>query len=255
MGPTAEAEPGTSAPVLIDAATLRVRLDSDSPPVLLDVRWTLGDRDGERHYRAAHIPGAVYVDLESELSGPPSAADGRHPLPSLDALQLAARRWGITRRLAGRRLRRRQRPRGGACLVAAALGGRRATSAARWRPRRMAAGRRVRWSKACARPRPGDVVLTGGRLPLLDADHAAGSRARVCCSTRAPASATAARSSRSTRGPVTSPVRSARRRARTCVRTAPSLTPRGCGRASGRSALARGERRRCLLRLRGHGSA
>ena len=63
--------------------------------MLLDVRWALGDDRGREKYLAGHLPGAVFVDLETELADPPSAADGRHPLPSLQRLQSAARRWGI----------------------------------------------------------------------------------------------------------------------------------------------------------------
>ncbi|WP_231486958.1 sulfurtransferase [Candidatus Blastococcus massiliensis] len=70
-------------------------LAAGGPVTLLDVRWALGDPHGREHYLAGHLPGAVYVDLETELAGPPSAAEGRHPLPSLQRLQGAARRWGV----------------------------------------------------------------------------------------------------------------------------------------------------------------
>ncbi len=63
--------------------------------VLLDVRWALGRTDGHARYLAGHLPGAVYVDLDTELAAPPSAA-GRHPLPAVADLQAAARRWGIS---------------------------------------------------------------------------------------------------------------------------------------------------------------
>ncbi|MBE0008602.1 MULTISPECIES: sulfurtransferase [unclassified Arthrobacter] len=80
---------------LMDVQALRDRMTSGLQTVLLDVRWTLGDPHGHGHYQSAHIPGAVYVDLESTLSAEPSAREGRHPLPSLDRLQEAARQWGI----------------------------------------------------------------------------------------------------------------------------------------------------------------
>ncbi|MCR5979321.1 sulfurtransferase [Gordonia jinghuaiqii] len=67
-----------------------------TPPVVLDVRWQLGDFDGRAAYREGHIPGAVYVDLDTELAAPPSGpVGGRHPLPAPADLQEAARRWGI----------------------------------------------------------------------------------------------------------------------------------------------------------------
>lgn len=81
--------------VLIDVAQLADAMLSDTPPVVLDVRWQLGDDDGHARYRTGHIPGAVYVDLDSQLAGPPSLEAGRHPLPEIDALTEAARSWGI----------------------------------------------------------------------------------------------------------------------------------------------------------------
>ncbi|MDF3283857.1 sulfurtransferase [Gordonia sp. N1V] len=80
---------------LIDVEALTEEMLSDRPPVILDVRWALGRTDGRDRYREGHIPGAVYVDLDSELADPPSAELGRHPLPSSDRLQDAARRWGV----------------------------------------------------------------------------------------------------------------------------------------------------------------
>ncbi|MET9327750.1 sulfurtransferase [Tsukamurella sp. NPDC003166] len=64
-------------------------------PLLLDVRWKLGDDRGHEHYLDAHIPGAVYVDLETELAAPASPEAGRHPLPDIADLQKSVRAWGI----------------------------------------------------------------------------------------------------------------------------------------------------------------
>ena len=60
------------------------------------MRWALGDTQGRQHYLQGHLPGAVFVDLETELAGPPAPGAGRHPLPSIDQLQATARRWGLT---------------------------------------------------------------------------------------------------------------------------------------------------------------
>lgn len=49
--------------------------------VVCDVRWYLDGRSGLSAYRAGHLPGAVFVDLDRYLAGPPSPAAGRHPLP------------------------------------------------------------------------------------------------------------------------------------------------------------------------------
>lgn len=80
---------------LMDVGSLKQRLDADKRTVLLDVRWVLGDPDGQAHYLAGHLPGAVYVDLHHELADPGIAGEGRHPLPPAEALQRSARAWGI----------------------------------------------------------------------------------------------------------------------------------------------------------------
>lgn len=61
----------------------------------VDCRWSLDDPAyGLDAYRAGHIPGAVFVDVERELAGPAGEA-GRHPLPSGDAFATAMSRAGI----------------------------------------------------------------------------------------------------------------------------------------------------------------
>ncbi|MBC7441236.1 MAG: sulfurtransferase [Ramlibacter sp.] len=62
---------------------------------VLDVRWKLGGPPGRGEYLAGHIPGAVYVDLDTELAGHGDPAAGRHPLPGIAALQADARHWGL----------------------------------------------------------------------------------------------------------------------------------------------------------------
>ncbi|MFD6858328.1 sulfurtransferase [Rhodococcus sp. NPDC060090] len=82
--------------VLISSTELAERVDGGRPPILLDVRWALGDRHGRENYREGHIPGAVFVDLDAELADPPSLELGRHPLPDIERLQEEARGWGIS---------------------------------------------------------------------------------------------------------------------------------------------------------------
>lgn len=169
--------------VLVDAATLAADLgldELDHPgadpvegvPVVLDVRWALGMTDGYDQYRAGHITGAVYVDLETELAAHGAPADGRHPLPSASAFQEAARRWGVT---ADSRV-----------VVYDSVGG---TSAARawWllryfgvRDVRLLDGGLAAWTAegfalepGDVTPEPGDVVARPGGMPVLDADEAA----------------------------------------------------------------------------------
>ncbi|MGW0791327.1 sulfurtransferase [Streptomyces sp. NPDC002911] len=66
------------------------------PPVLLDIRWQLGGPNGRADYEAGHLPGAVFVDLDSELAGPAGSA-GRHPLPDPEAFAAVMRRSGVGR--------------------------------------------------------------------------------------------------------------------------------------------------------------
>lgn len=80
---------------MINAADLAAKLASTDPPLVLDVRWKLGGASAYPEYLAAHIPGAVFVDLEQDLCGPPGEG-GRHPLPDLAELQIALRAAGVT---------------------------------------------------------------------------------------------------------------------------------------------------------------
>ena len=152
--------------VLIDADELATALASDQPPVLLDVRWQLGGPPGHESYLEGHIPGAVYVDLDTELARHAEPTDGRHPLPELADLQAAARRWGISE--------------GDTVVAYDAVGN---TSAARaWWLLRWAGVADVRlldgalgaWTSAGhplatddVVPEPGTVTLTPGHLPVL----------------------------------------------------------------------------------------
>lgn len=158
--------------VLVDASTLHDLLGGPDSPAILDVRWALGDPDGRKHYEDGHIPGAVYADLDSELAAPPEPARGRHPLPSVEALQRSARAWGL---------------RDGQPVVVYDDNDGMAAARAWWLLRwagvtdvRILDGALTAWKQAgfglqsgeCA-PEPGDVRLDGGQLPVLTADQAA----------------------------------------------------------------------------------
>ncbi|MGQ4615395.1 rhodanese-like domain-containing protein [Nocardia sp. R7R-8] len=82
------------ADTLITATELARWIDAAEPVTILDIRWQLGRTDGPSAYADGHIPGAVYVDLETELSDHTVPGRGRHPLPAGSAVQAAARRWG-----------------------------------------------------------------------------------------------------------------------------------------------------------------
>lgn len=161
---------------LMDVVTLKGRLDTAGTggqrTVLLDVRWALGDPHGREHYRAEHLPGAVFVDLAAELAGPADPARGRHPLPSLEQFQASARAWGI---------------RSGDTVVAYDDSGNLAAARLWWMLRNagladvyLLDGGLAAWRGAGfdvesgdRQAEPGDVELTDGALPMIDAGQAA----------------------------------------------------------------------------------
>ena len=84
--------------MLIEPDELAALINSGGPLVLADVRWWLGGPPGRPAYEQGHIPGAQYVDLESELSGEhrPDGAGGRHPLPDPTEFTAVMRRIGVS---------------------------------------------------------------------------------------------------------------------------------------------------------------
>jgi thiosulfate/3-mercaptopyruvate sulfurtransferase len=81
--------------VFITAAELSRHIGAGDPVTILDVRWRLDEPDGQAAYTQGHLPGAVYVSLEDELSDHTIGGRGRHPLPSGRSVEAAARRWGV----------------------------------------------------------------------------------------------------------------------------------------------------------------
>jgi thiosulfate/3-mercaptopyruvate sulfurtransferase len=83
---------------LISVEELVARLaepDLAASTVVCDCRYYLADdHKGRREYDAAHIPGAVFVDVHTELAGGPGG--GRHPLPTVDEFTRLLGRLGIS---------------------------------------------------------------------------------------------------------------------------------------------------------------
>jgi thiosulfate/3-mercaptopyruvate sulfurtransferase len=75
----------------VDARWLAEHLDE---VVVCDVRWYLDGRSGRAAYDGGHLPGAIWVDLERDLSAEPGDA-GRHPFPSPEAFARAMGAVGI----------------------------------------------------------------------------------------------------------------------------------------------------------------
>ena len=82
-----------TASCLIGAGELQERLEEIA---VADVRWYLDGRSGRAAYEKAHIPTAVFMDLDKDLSGPPTPGSGRHPLPNPEDFAEAMERSGIS---------------------------------------------------------------------------------------------------------------------------------------------------------------
>ncbi|MCP2253375.1 thiosulfate/3-mercaptopyruvate sulfurtransferase [Prauserella aidingensis] len=170
--PQSAAQPAPFGPV-VTTADLADALAGpvDRRPVVLDVRWRLLGPPGVESYRDGHLPGAVFLDVDTDLAGVPGSA-GRHPLPEPADLQrvlrgagvrgdrpvvayddadssVAARAWWLLRWAGHQR-------------VAVLDGG-----FAAWR----AEGRPV--TAEIPDPQQGDITVEPGHLPVLDADGAA----------------------------------------------------------------------------------
>jgi len=89
--PSGAALPGP----LVDAAWVAAALERGEDLVLADVRWRLGEGPQRDGFERAHLPGAVFVDLDADLSAPASPAQGRHPLPDPEAFAAARTRMGM----------------------------------------------------------------------------------------------------------------------------------------------------------------
>ncbi|MBU5265460.1 sulfurtransferase [Virgibacillus proomii] len=64
--------------------------------VIMDVRFDLTDPDaGRKAYWKDHIPGAIFIDIEKDLSGKKETHGGNHPLPDVNTLSLKLGRMGI----------------------------------------------------------------------------------------------------------------------------------------------------------------
>lgn len=62
-----------------------------------DVRWSLDEGPKRAAFDQRHIPGAVFVDLDRDLSDPPGPR-GRHPLPTVERFLSRIRELGLLAR-------------------------------------------------------------------------------------------------------------------------------------------------------------
>ncbi|OLR95220.1 sulfurtransferase [Actinokineospora bangkokensis] len=172
---------------LVSTSDLAALLSGPTPPVLLDVRWRLGGPPGREEHATGHLPGAVFLDLDTELAAPPgTGVGGRHPLPAADDLERALRAAGVSA----------DRP----VVVYDADNGSVAARAwwlLRWAGHTDVAvldGGYAAWvvaggpvSDEQPEPRPGDFTVVPGAMPVLDAAGAAElARTGVLLDARAP---------------------------------------------------------------------
>jgi thiosulfate/3-mercaptopyruvate sulfurtransferase len=161
---------------LIDVSALAELLPAAAPPTLLDVRWRLNGPPARRDYLIGHIPGAVFVDLDDHVCGPPGAG-GRHPLPEPGRLERDLRAAGV----------RRDHP-----VVVYDTGTGEAAARLWWTLRwaghpavRVLDGGYAAWTVAGYSVEPGEVVaapggftVVPGQLPVIDAAGAAATAQR-----------------------------------------------------------------------------
>jgi thiosulfate/3-mercaptopyruvate sulfurtransferase len=161
---------GARARTLITLDELVRLLDAPKAVVVLDVL----DEEGAAPEDRPKIPGSLSVHLATDFSGNPTLASGRRPLPDIFALQAKARAWGIC---------------GDSIVVVYDNSGGAQASRAWWTLRWagfanvrvldggygawIAANRRSSNHIATRAPRAGDVVLTAGCMPTIDAEEAA----------------------------------------------------------------------------------
>ena len=164
------------AAALIGTGELAERLVAPSPPIVLDVRWRLGGPPGREDYVAGHIPGAAFLDLDTQLTGAPGAG-GRHPQPDPARLQKELRAAGV---------------RDGYPVVVYDHGDGLPAARLWWTLRwagladvRVLDGGFARWADEGrpvepgeVSPAPGDVTVRPGGMPVLDAAGAAATAER-----------------------------------------------------------------------------
>lgn len=171
---------------LISAEDLLARVDAgDRRLRIVDCRWYLGKpAAGGEAYRAGHLPGAIHLDLDDDLSDVGGfGAPGRHPLPSPDTFAsrlagvgigdddlvvgyddvggwVAARLWWMLDALGHEDVSVLD----GGIAAWTAAGGALATDAPSWPPARLHLA--ARWPRVIARD---DLKRRLGSVVLLDA--------------------------------------------------------------------------------------
>lgn len=80
---------------LISAESLQALL-GEARLCLFDCRFDLmRPDDGRTRYEDEHLPGAIYADLNRDLSAARTPGSGRHPLPAPEVFEARLRSWGV----------------------------------------------------------------------------------------------------------------------------------------------------------------
>lgn len=86
---------GLTSRTIVESGWLAKHLN-DENVIITDCRYNLMDSgEGRRKYLAGHIPGAYFVDMESDLTGDKQEHGGRHPIPDLDEFERKMSSIGI----------------------------------------------------------------------------------------------------------------------------------------------------------------
>lgn len=83
--------------ILVEELAILLAAPERERPVVLDVRYQMTGPTGRREFQRAHVPGASYVDMDTELATiRPDGVGGRHPMPTVGTFTAAMRSAGVT---------------------------------------------------------------------------------------------------------------------------------------------------------------
>jgi rhodanese-related sulfurtransferase len=197
--------------------------------VLADVRYYLDGRSGRAAYEGGHLPGAIFVDIDTDLAAHAGPAGGRHPLPSPEAF--ASRMAGLG--LSDSNIVIAYDDAGGV-MAARLVWMLRATG----HDAALLDGGLDAYAEMLETSTPQRARGASRRGPGRASGSPTSTTPRAessSCSTRASPSGSAASRSRSIRGPGTSRAPAACPAGRTSTVTGSSCRPAACGSASSRS--------------------
>src|SRR5665811_1940522 len=95
--PSAEDAMNASPLIQVDELQRLLAGPETGRPVVVDVRFRLGESTGRLDFERAHVPGASYVDMDTQLATiRTDGVGGRHPMPTVETFTAAMRSAGVT---------------------------------------------------------------------------------------------------------------------------------------------------------------